>query len=234
MSARRDSMVFRPGVEPGPDRPQRRAQNQRKKARAAAARKSILRRLAKVQKLRALQSAVSLKNAARARKAAGAGAKAAGRLGLKAGARIAGPVGVALLVMDAVNAVGNVARRSQEGISGRLLAAMNANTVYGELDEQAAGIANARSRIEGNEVLLGIIGRQGRVNGQIAELFASFKERETARAIGSDLIEREPTADHLGSLTDKFIKGATSAVKTSADAGINAIRDFFGKEPLVR
>jgi len=136
--------------------------------------------------------------------------------------------------MDAVNVAGSTVRRADGGVSGRLLEAIDQNTIYGGLDEQATGAEQGRGIIEGKEDLLKIVGIEGRVNSQIGALGAYFRERETARAIGSDLIEREPAFDHLESIADKAIKASAGAAKVATDAGVNAIRSFFGKEALQR
>ena len=95
-------------------------------------------------------------------------------------------------------------------------------------------IYNSRRGIEGDEDLLAVIGREGRVNSQIAQLGAYFREKETAIATGSDLIEREPGFDHLGSITDQVIDKTSSSIQTGADSFINAIRGWSGKGDLVR
>jgi len=224
MSKDRDSMVFTPGAtQKGDSAPRRKAVEERKLARAKRKKSTIVSKLRKARIIRGVQSA-------RAIKASGLGRKVAA----KAGSRLAGPVGIALLAMDVVNAVGSVSRRAEGGISGRLLEAMDQNTIYGQTDEIATGTARAREGIEGNEDLLKIIGIQDRVNSQVGQLGAWFKEREIARAIGSDLIEREPSFDHLESIADKAIAGSMNALKVGADEAINAIRSFAGKGPLVR
>ena len=154
---------------------------------------------------------------------------------ISAGAsRIAGPVGVALVIMDAIGVAGRTMRRAEDGISGRLLDAQDQDAIYGGMDEQATGAAKGRASIEGREDLLRIIGTEGRVNSQIASLGSYFKEKETAIARGSDLIEREPGFDHLESIADKAIEKGTSAIKSGADSAINSIRWMFGKDALTR
>lgn len=235
MSSNRDNMVIIPRfLEPRDSRPRRRAKEARNLERAKRKRAAIMQRLKKARLVRRLQSARATRSTAAIRKAAGAGAKTATRLGAKAGSRLLGPVGVALLAMDAINAAGSTVRRAEGGVSGRLLEAMDQDAIYGRLDELATGAEQGRGSIEGNEDLLKIIGIEGRVNSQIGRLGAWFRERETARAIGSDLIEREPAFDHLGSIVDKVIEGSVSAIKTSADAAVNAIRSFLGKEEIHR
>lgn len=248
MSINRDDMVFTPRFkEPRDAGPRRRAVEARNTARAKRKRAALLQRLRKARVLHSLQSARSAKTTANVRKGAQAasrlgaksgsrlmGPQAASRLGAKAGSRLMGPVGVALLMMDAINIAGSTVRRVEGGVSGRLLEAMDQDSIYGNLDELATGAARGRENIEGDEDLLRIIGSQGRVNAQIGQLGAYFKERETARAIGADLIEREPTIDHLGSVADKVIQNSAHAVKTAADSAVNSIRSFLGKEAIVR
>lgn len=229
MTIDRDSMVITPRINPQDSGPRRRAKEARELEHAHGKRDSLLRHLRdarRVQSARAARAADYEIGAAEGRVATKAAARA--------GSRLAGPVGMALLFMDAVNVLGSTVRRAEQGVSGRLLEAMDQNTIYGQLDEIATGAALGRGSIEGNEDLLKVIGRQGRVNAQIGRLGSWFRERETARAIGSDLIEREPGFDHLESIADKVIAGAQSGLKSAADRGVNAIRAFYGKEALQR
>lgn len=230
MSTDRDSMVFTPRfTAPRDSGPRRRAAEARKIEGAKRKRNALLRRIMRAKSVRSLQSARAIKTSAGIRKAAGAGAKVS-----KVGSRLLGPAGAALLIMDAINVAGSTVRRAEGGVSGRLLEAMDQDSIYGRVDEIATGAARGREGIEGNEDLLRIIGIEGRVNSQIGQLGAWFRERETARAIGSDLIEREPAFDHLGSISDKAIEGSMVAIKGGADAAVNAIRAFLGKGEINR
>lgn len=220
-------MRITPRISPRESGPRRRAQEARDLEHAEQKRASVLRYLRDARKIRSLR-------AARASATADAGEAAAKRAGAKAGSRALGPIGMGLLFMDAVNTLGGTVRRAEQGVSGRLLAAMDQNTIYGQLDEIATGAALGRGSVEGNDDLLKIIGRQGRVNAQIGRLGAWFRERETARAIGADLIEREPGFDHLESIADKVIANSHSLLKGAADRGVNAIRSFYGKEAIAR
>jgi len=225
-------MVITPRLgEDGDTGPRRRAREARETTRAKDKRSALIGRLRAARIARRAQTA---RKAATARRAASAETKAATGIGEKAGSRFLGPVGVALLFVDAVNMVGSTLRRAEGGISGRLLDAMDQDTIYGSLDETATGAQQGRKNIEGDEDLLKIIGIEGRVNSQIGQLGAWFRQREIARAIGSDLIEREPAFDHLGSIADKAIDGSVHALKTVADKAVNAIRSYQGKGALTR
>jgi hypothetical protein len=231
MSNNRDDMVITPRLkDPRDSGPRRRAVEARQVEQAKRKKFAVLRAINKAKMARRLQSARSLKMASKAR---GAGATAAKGLG-KAGSRILGPLGVALLVMDAINVVGSTSRRLDGGVSGRLLEATDQDTIYGLTDELASGAAGGRNSIEGDEDLLRIIGQQGRVNSQIGRLGSWFRERETARAIGADLIEREPSFDYLESIADRVLDAGATAVKVSTDSAINAIRSALGKGALNR
>lgn len=235
MTTDRDSMVIRPRLEETGDRPRRRAREVRRRAKMESEASGLLDRIRKARLAQRLGSAQAVRQSARLRAAGAAGQKVAGRGRVGAGvSRVAGPVGAALLILDAANAIGRTFRRAGDDVSGRLLEAQDRHDVYGILDEQATGAANARGIIEGNTDLLRIVGIEGGVNPQIAYLNSYFRERETARAIGSDLIEREPAFDHLQSVLDKSIDGARWLLKTTADDFVNAVRDYFGKGPLVR
>ena len=223
MTIDRDSMVITPRIAPRDSGPRRRLKEARNTEQAQAHRESVLRYLRDARRIQTLRTA-------RAAATGGAAAK----MGSRAGSRVLGVASLALVAMDAANIIGSTARRAGQNVSGRMLAAMDQNTIYGQMDEIATGAARGRGNIEGNDDLLKIIGRQGRVNAQIGRLGAWFRERETARAIGSDLIEREPGFDHMESIADKVIVGAKAGLKNSADAGVNAIRAFYGKEALTR
>lgn len=222
MSTDRDSMVLTPRAKsPKDSGPRRRAAEARKLAAAKRRRAKLLSSIKKAKALRHVQTGASL-------------AKPASKLGGKASSRVLGGLGVALLVMDAVNAAGSGVRRAEQGVSGRLLNAMDQNDIYGNLDEIATGAARGREQIEGRADLLKIVGIEGRVNSQIGQLGSWFRERETARAIGADLIAREPAMDYLGTIADKAIAGSVSGLKRSADSAINAIRGILGKGPIER
>ena len=223
MSMDRDSIRITPRIAPRDSGPRRRAIEARATEQAEQKHGSVLAYLRDARRLQAMRAA----------RAATRGPSAATR-GARVGSRLAGTFGAALLIMDAVNAVGSTVRRAEQGVSGRLLEAMDQNTIYGQMDEIATGVAQGRGSIEGQEDLLKVIGRQGRINAQIGRLGAWFRTRETARAIGADLIEREPGFDHLESIADKVIDGAKSGLKSAADRGVNAIRSFYGKEAIAR
>jgi len=106
--------------------------------------------------------------------------------------------------------------------------------MYRGLDEASTGAARGRGHIESNQDLLRIIGTQGRVNSQIGQLGAYFREKETAIAIGSDLIDREPTMDFLGTIADKAINKGASKMKQVTDDAINGIRGWIGKGDITR
>ena len=231
MSTNRDNMVITPRfITPRDSGPRRRAREARETARAKNKRTSLIQKARRARQARQVQAA---RGASRARAAGSSMQNLAGK-GARIGSRFMGHVGVALLVMDAVNIAGSVARRAEGGVSGRLLEAMDQDSIYDGMDEIATGAANGRKSIEGRENLLRIIGIEGRVNSQIAQLGAYFREKETAIAIGSDLIEREPGFDHLSTIADKVIDGASSVVKSGADNAINAIRGWVGKGDIVR
>tara|TARA_R100000458_G_scaffold59708_2_gene71305 strand:+ start:699 stop:1376 length:678 start_codon:yes stop_codon:yes gene_type:complete len=221
-----DNMVITPRFITSRDAgPRKRATEAREIERAKRKKSSLLR---KVRRAR-LAKNVTGRNVQPVRTMQNVASKTA-----KIGSRFMGLAGVALLVMDGVNSVGSVGRRAELGVSGRLLEAMDQDAIYGNMDEMVTGVSQARSRIESNEALLRIIGLEGRVNSQIAELGAYFREKETAIATGSDIIEREPDFDHLGTIADKVIEKASVGIKEVADEAINSIRGWLGKGELVR
>tara|TARA_R110000824_G_scaffold366507_2_gene555179 strand:+ start:199 stop:879 length:681 start_codon:yes stop_codon:yes gene_type:complete len=226
-------MVITPRfITPRDSGPRRRAKEARETARAKKKKKGQLKKMRKARRARKL-SAGKAARVARSASAAKTGLSLASKAG-KLGSRFAGPVGIALLVMDATNLVGSNMRRAEGGVSARLLGAMDQDGIYQGLDEEATGAENGRKNIEGRENLLRIIGKENRVNSQIAQLTEYFIEKETAIAIGNDLIEREPAFDHLETVVDKALVGAVDAVKSGADSAINAMRGWAGKGPITR
>jgi hypothetical protein len=234
MTNNSDNMVIVPRfTTPRDSGPRRRANEARKTYSQKRKRRKLLKKARRAQQARRLQAGKPARTARRAAAAKSLASKSA-KTGAKIGSRLMGPVGVALLVMDAINIVGNTMRRAEGGVSGRLLDAMDQDGIYGGLDELATGASKARGHIESNYDLLRIIGREDRVNSQIGQLGAYFREKETAIAIGSDLIEREPSLDHLGTIADKGIEKSVSFMKSVTDKAINAIRSFQGKEEITR
>ena len=232
MTNNRDNMVIVPRFtaprDSGPRRRAREAKETYKAKRKSRLTRKKIQRAAQARKVQ-----VGGRVASNAKKVSAA--KGLGKAGTAKGAsRMMGWVGVALLAVDGVNAVGGAMRRAEGGVSGRLLDAMDQNDMYQGLDEQATGIAKGRGHIESNNDLLRIIGTEGRVNSQIGQLGAYFKEKETAIAIGSDLIEREQGFDHLGTIADKAIQSGASGLKSVTDDTINAIRGWIGKGPITR
>lgn len=223
-----DDIVITPRIQQRSDRPaQRRAREERRTQRTKQKKRKLLKRMRQSKTLRKLQGGGARRGAHAAGKAGGL-LTGASKLGIKGASRLAGPVGVALLLYDAISYAGGAVRRAEGGISGRLLDAQDQNDIYGLMDEQATAASNTRGLIEGDPDLLEIIGAEGRINSQIAKLGAWFKERETARAIGADVIDREPGFDHLESVLDKAIDNAMVALKSDVDGAIDAVKEFFG------
>lgn len=222
MSNSRDDMVFTPSADPEKGAgPRRRAVEARKLSKAKKHRDSILARLRKSKALQGMQAARGVK-AARGVSGAGVGSK------------VLGMASLGLMIAQAANYTGSLARRAEGGMSGRLLDAMDQDARYGRMDEESIGAMRGRESIEGNDDLMRIVGIQGHVNSQIGQLGAWFRERETARAIGEDLIEREPSIDHLGSAMDKTLALGVAGWKIGADEAVNAIRGYYGKGPITR
>jgi len=226
MSNSRDDMVFTPSADPEKGAgPRRRAVEARKLSKAKKHRDSMLARLRKSKILRGMQTARGVR-AARGgmslRSAAGVGSK------------VLGMASVGLAIAQAANYTGSLARRAEGGMSGRLLDAMDQDAIYGHMDEESLGATRGREGIEGNDDLMRIVGIQDRVNSQIGQLGTWYRERETARAIGADLIEREPSIDHLGSVMDKALALGMAGWKIGADEAVNAIRGYYGKGPITR
>jgi len=226
MSSKRDDMVITPRIKPRSETgPRRRAREAKRNAKVKGRRGKLLKKLRNAQVARKMAAARKAHRSAAAARAAKGAASAAGK---KVASRFLGPVGVALLVMDVVNYAGGVVRRAEGGVSGRLLDAQDNHDKWAGLDIDATAAKRTRAAIGSNDRLIGIIGLQHGANGQIAEAGAWLKERETAIAVGSDLIEREPDFDHMETIMDKTIAGFMDVVKTSADSGIDAVKEYFG------
>lgn len=228
--SQRDDMVIVPRLATRQERgPREKAAVQRRLERAKRRRLRLAKTMKRANRLRAAARAGRARRVGKAADAAVDVAKFAGKWGPKVASRLMGPAGLVLLANDAVGFVGDRIRRGEQGVSGRLLAAMDRAKVYGDLAIEATAASRARGQIESNELLLGITGAEGRVTSQIAELGAWFKDRERAIAVGEDLIEREKAFDSDDTIADQGIRAAAGGIKAAADELIDGIRWVLGK-----
>lgn len=230
MAGARDDMVIRPLLRRGRrqsvrDKVRERAQEERKTERSRKQKSRLLRRTR-----RALRGRVQ---AARAR--ARAKPKAPGGFKPNAGTAIKG-VGVVVTVIAVIAELiiqGGRAARRASGHSSRLVDATDAHTLYGGMDEAISADLAAVSFVEGNEDLLRIIGRQGRVNEQIADLMHEKRRLALIQAQGADKINRDPALDAPETLIDMLIAKANKAgLKGLADKAGSAVRSKTLKGPI--
>ena len=198
----RDDMVITPRLKRRSDRTTReRAAEERRNRRTVKKKRGIrARSIRGALAARRLRGAGGRRTVGKAASRGARAAKAAGR-GLKAAARA---LGYAVVVAEAAVIASEGVRRAR-GASRRLIAAQDAHTILGTLDEEAAGASVSRGFMEGNRRVLEIIGHQGKVNSQIASVMNDMKKMATDQAIGADLIERDPFFDSKDSLMDKLV-----------------------------
>lgn len=136
--------------------------------------------------------------------------------------------GVVAIVLEAIILGGQAARRLG-GQSERFVEATDAHTLLGDLDEEATATANARNFIESNGNLLRIIAQQGKVNSQILRIASDMKKSALHRAMGADLINREPQFDSADTVIDLLIKkGEDVNLKGLVDKAAYLIRAAGG------
>lgn len=233
--AARDDMVIRPLLRRGKNKSvrekvQERAQEERRTSHERRKKRRLLKRL---------RRARSVRKTARARKLAAKGAKpglgtAAAKGAAQAGAAGAARAAVGVLgsvvtliaiLAEAVIQGGRAARRFSGGHSGRLVDATDADTLYGGLDEEIAADLAAVSFVEGNEDLLRIIGKQGKVNGQISDLLNEKRRVALMQLQGADAINRSPDLDAPETILDMLIaKAHREGLRGKADQAAAAIR----------
>lgn len=225
MAGAREDMVIRPLLRRGRrksvrDKVRERAQEERKTERTRKQKNRILRRTSRALRNRAQVS--------RARKPSGGLASGAGKAVKGAGVVVAIVAAIGELIIQG----GRAARRAS-GHSSRLVDATDAHTLYGGMDEAISADLAAVSFVEGNEDLLRIIGRQGRVNEQIADLMHEKRRLALIQAQGADKINRDPELDAPETLVDMLIAKANKAgLKGLADKAGSAVRSKTLKGPI--
>lgn len=220
----RDSMVITPQLAPGVNTPRERAREDRKTRAVTRKRRGLIRRL---HRARAANGIRRRRRGQARRKAAGptkAGKIAAGK-SLKPGW-----IAVAAIAVDALT-IGVQAHQRYNGVSVRLIEAQNADTVMGDLDEQATANFEVLNEAEGNLDLLRAIGRDGKVNASTMILLNQMKALALTRARGADMIQRDEHFDGPDTMIDKLMMTSNmQGLKDKADLMIRAVRAVgFGK-----
>lgn len=206
MVTRREDMTITPRLKRREETSTReRAREERHIERARNRKSRIFRRIRRARRLRKRLAARQFGRSQRGAAASRAANAAARRRAI--GATAAKAIGIAAVAVELLIEGGRVAR-ALGGKSGRLINAEDANTIYGDLDEQATASAETRGFVESKSSLLRIIARQGKVNSQITSIAQDLKRLALMRARGSDLIEREPAFDSPDRIMDKLIKKA--------------------------
>lgn len=209
------------------DKVRERAREERKTQRAQGQKKSLLRRVRRATRARRIRAARARSARLRkkglktvSKKAVKFGAKkaAAGAAGVAAGVAAGAATGtagaiavaavVAVVTLAEIVIAGGRAARRLSGHSARLVDATDADTLYGGMDEAIAADLATVGFVEGNEDLLRIIGREGRVNSQIKDMMHEKRRLFLMRAQGIDLINRSPDLDSPDTLIDQLVKAA--------------------------
>lgn len=232
----RDDMVITPHIRGRQEKgPKERAAEERHTSRAKARKRGLLKRIRRGRQIRQARLA-RLKGKGVAARAAGKGIGkvAAAKGSAKLASRFAGPIGVALLIMDVAEISGGLNRRILTGASGRRQDAEDANTVWGSIDETATAASRARANMAGSDPILYLMAETAGTSAQVAKLGAWHRKRELAIAVGRDIIERDEGFDTADSTVDKAIEGAKAELKRGADSFVDVIRGWMGKAPLTR
>lgn len=235
--AARDDMVIRPLLRRGRrksvrDKVRERAQEDRKTQRAQRKQSKILRKARQIQRVRRLTKARKIRAKSLGTAGRGAAGGAMGRIGTLA--RGAGAVGLLVAALgELVIQGGRAARKFGSGHSERLMDATDADTMYGGLDEEIAADLAAVSFVESNPDLLRIIGRQGKVNSQIADIMHEKRRIALMQMQGADRINRDPDLDAPETIVDMLIAKASKAdLKGLADRAGAAVRSKTLKGPI--
>jgi len=197
MAASRDDMVLRPKLKLGEVSVRERAKEERDMERAVHRRGRLGQWLRHRAGRFAKASTVRVARALRAR-ALSAGGATGGRAASGA-ART--PVGA--IVVGVVIAVAVVARL----ISGRSFENMGAQiqkTMFGDYDEEALAGGDARNMITGNPMLTRIVGKEGKANAQIQQVYENFKKHALLRRLGDAKIN-ESTDFQVNNMADMAI-----------------------------
>ncbi len=170
----RDDMVMRLGVKSPSQTPARDRAKQERIIRGAQRRGGLVHRLARAKASRTLIRAAQPASTARMAVARG-GARAAGA--------VAGVV-VGTLVVAAVVATRLLSGRSFENIGQQIN-----NVLLGDLDEEALATRDSREALQGDEHLLRIAGKEGKVNSQIAQIHQDQVAINKRDRVGRTLFE---------------------------------------------
>jgi len=229
------------------DKVRERAREERKTGRSRKQKKTLTRKLKKIRRAVMERRALRFRRAKAAEEEGGllksigkgveegTGGGFRGALG-KAGAafRVAGLiVTIVMVAADLLIKGGQFARKFSGGQSQRLIDATDADTMYGGMDEEIAANLATVSFVEGNQDLLRIIGKQGRVNNQIADLMNEKRKLFLMQIQGMDKINRDPLLDAPETIVEMLISKANHAdLKGLADKAGAAVRSKTLKGPI--
>ena len=222
----RDDMRITPQIDGGKSTPRERAAEERRTQAVSKRRRGVL---AELRRVRATRRATQGRVTKRFSKI---GSKRAAQAGLKAGARTVAsraiPVaGWALLLVDLLTLGPQLARRIGGGKSGRLVEAEDAQTLMGDLDNEAAANAFALGEIESDRGLLRAIGQDGKINSSIQVMINVAKRRALVQSQGADILYRDPAFDSKDTMLDKLLGKVRDAdLKTMADTAFAKLREL--------
>jgi hypothetical protein len=244
MTPGRDDMVIRPRFKTRDTHsPRERAQEERRTDKVKKKKSFLLRKLRKVRLVREVARAgrmlrvdLHAKKFAKWRTGGLGGASMAGRSLLVRGAgRLIPIAGWTLLIMDLVM-LGHEMGRRVEGKSKRLVEAEDAHTMMRFLDEDAKANAVALAYLQQDGATLRGFAREGKVTSSIMANAHYIRQIAKARAMGEDMINRDPYFDSADSLLDLLMRKVRGAnLKGLTDETIRKIKERgFGRVKSTR
>ena len=140
-------------------------------------------------------------------------------------------VGWMFAVTEAAITAGQVARAAG-GASQRLVEAQDQDDLWFDLDEKATALRESRGFVESDRDLLRIIGKEGKVNNQIASIADDMRKMAFTKAVGDNLIEIDPAFDSRDTLQDQMIhiikdEAAKANLKQKADEAMEMINAWI-------
>lgn len=104
------------------------------------------------------------------------------------------------------------------------------NILLGDMDDEARASAGARKRLSGDSDIARIVGREGRVNSQIASLHKDLKKLQLRDEIGASLIKSQTGMQNNGLFDMLIIRGRDAFLRSwNGSGGPAATEEFRGK-----
>lgn len=213
-----------------------RAEQERKTQREQRKERRTWRRLHRLRQARAMQRRRRAKHPKRMR-----GGKLADqvKMGLRLSrrasyaTRIVPILGWALLANDAAMLFHDWGRRISGGLSSRLVQLQDNAVTMGDFIPQAAAAAATLAEVESDRDRLRVIGEDSKLSDTLTSNLKLIRELEYHRAVGADMIRRDPHFDSADTTIDKLIKtylhgGDVAELKDLADRVAHKIRTERG------